>query len=464
MRKRILIAVVSLAAVGAAWGLYGHRLLQGSGSGGQLYLTTTVRRGTVTQYVSADGNLRPYREATITAPTGGMLGGSLPQVGQTVYGGGTLASLAAQSSSGGTTLPASFTLQAEQLQVAQDRHALAGVEQQLAGLTLRAPHWYLNVGTFQVQPGEQVQSGQTLVNLHSALPVNSGGQFGYQITKYPLTAPVAGTVEQIYARQGQWVKKNAPILRLKSFSLDQELAQDRLTLAKAEYQLANGSGSSTVPVQTPLSGTVLAVDASAGTYVQAGADLFTVADLRRMTMQIDVSELDVNRLAPGDPVQVSVRALPGKSITGRIGSISPLGTVSNGVAVYQATVVLTPPKGVLPGMSAHARIRVAQKSGVLYVPPLAIHVRGGKDYVLVRSGGAIRAVQVQVGIADSSRVEVTRGVTLGETVLTSSLSTVSNSHGPLNLNGRPAGGGPGGQGGPPAGKGTPPAGAGGGAG
>ena len=49
----------------------------------------------------------------------------------------------------------------------------------------------------------------------------------------------------------------------------------------------------------------------------------TVLDLTTMQVRADVPELDVGRLAVGQPVEVSVNALPGQALPGTVSAVEP---------------------------------------------------------------------------------------------------------------------------------------------
>jgi membrane fusion protein (multidrug efflux system) len=83
-----------------------------------------------------------------------------------------------------------------------------------------------------------------------------------------------------------------------------------------------GSGDSTVTVQSPVDGVVMAVPTTPGASVQAGQALITVVDPSQMWVNANIEETNVGRLKVGQPVTVHVDAL-GTDVAGRVESITP---------------------------------------------------------------------------------------------------------------------------------------------
>jgi HlyD family secretion protein len=104
-----------------------------------------------------------------------------------------------------------------------------------------------------------------------------------------------------------------------------------------------------------------------------------LADLSGFHVDVAVDEIDVSRLAVGQPVTLTLDALPGLALPGLVESIDPLSTARSAVTSYEVRVTATTsdPR-VRSGMSTNADIVVARKTGVLLVPRRAVRSDRGR--------------------------------------------------------------------------------------
>jgi multidrug efflux pump subunit AcrA (membrane-fusion protein) len=131
-----------------------------------------------------------------------------------------------------------------------------------------------------------------------------------------------------------------------------------------------------------------------------------------MTMTVSVSESDISSIKVGQIATVSLTALSGVELAGRVTAISPLGTTSSGVVSYDVTVTIYQynPK-VLPGMSATAEIVTGQAQGVT-LPTDAVT----GSTVDLDTNGKITTQDVTVGLKGSSREVIDSGLKAGQEV------------------------------------------------
>ena len=137
-------------------------------------------------------------------------------------------------------------------------------------------------------------------------------------------------------------------------------------------------------------------------------------------------------------------------------AISPVGTASNSVVSYSATLTLDQhDSSVKPGMSASAAVIVGQAQGIT-VPNAAVSGTGSLATVTVMRNGKPTQQQVAVGLRGDSRTQIVSGLSAGEQVvikttlpaLGSATTSTTASNGTLGGSGtRPGGFGGGGAGG-----------------
>ncbi len=157
-----------------------------------------------------------------------------------------------------------------------------------------------------------------------------------------------------------------------------------------------------VKIRAPISGTIIErtveqgqIVTSASGNVSGGTTLVKMADLSIMQARALVDEVDIGRMRPGQPVEVTVEAYPGRIFRGTVEKIEPLAVVDQNITMFPVLVNLTNPEGLLkPGMNAEVAVAIAQRRGITAVPNSA--VVAVKDLVSVGTmlgldAGAMRA-------------------------------------------------------------------------
>jgi RND family efflux transporter MFP subunit len=197
--------------------------------------------------------------------------------------------------------------------------------------------------------------------------------------------------------------------------------QARNNLALAQSQLEN------TRMIAPFAGTITGLSARIGE--MAGlAPLVTIADLAQSQVQFFVEENDLPLVKVGYPVEVSFSALPDTPIAGRISSVSPALSIKDSVPSAEVIAGLTETKDSVPllvGMGADVKVTAASANGVLIVPVEALRTMGTNKYgvMTVGAGDQLTLQPVEIGIQDSSYVEIKSGVSRGEVVSTGNVAT-----------------------------------------
>lgn len=155
----------------------------------------------------------------------------------------------------------------------------------------------------------------------------------------------------------------------------------------------------------------------AGDYVQVGQVLAEMADLRHVRVRAFVDEPDLGWLAPGEKVDISWDALPGRVWTGVTETV-PKQVVQRQVrSVGEVLCSVDNSKlELLPNVNVDVKIEVRQRDNVLAIPRGAVHADGAQHYVFVVEDGVARKRSVEVGIANASEYEITSGLKEGEIV------------------------------------------------
>lgn len=175
----------------------------------------------------------------------------------------------------------------------------------------------------------------------------------------------------------------------------------------------------TLTLRSSASGYVLQKNVVAGQKIMAGDALYKVADLSTVWVEGEVFEQDLANVRLGQMVHTDIDALPGKHLMGRISYIYP--TLDPQTRTVRVRVVLPNPGLQLkPGMYATIRITDNVRTKVLTVPRAAVLSTGKRSIVFVRdTSGQLTPREVALGGANEARIEILRGLTAGETVVSS---------------------------------------------
>jgi macrolide-specific efflux system membrane fusion protein len=201
--------------------------------------------------------------------------------------------------------------------------------------------------------------------------------------------------------------------------------------------------------------TVGATGGSTATSAPTAPAVMTIANLAAMQVLAQVPELDVGKVANGQPVAVSVNALPGQKIPGSVTSINLLPGSQSTVQYGTAILMPTPPPGMRPGMSASVSITTAQANDVTFLPSVAVTPVGGPDsgqgtVQVLQPDGTQQQRTIGTGLSSDTVTQVTSGLSLGDLVVLPDQSAASAA----TLRGLNGGGGRGGGGGGGAGGGA----------
>ena len=132
-----------------------------------------------------------------------------------------------------------------------------------------------------------------------------------------------------------------------------------------------------------------------------------------------MDEVDSARIAPGQPVRVTIDAYPGRSFSGRVTRVAPyVLDVEEQNRTVEIEVALDNPDAVrlLPGTSADVEVILQSREDVLRIPTPAL-LEGGK--VLVVQSGKLEERTVRTGLRNWDWTEVLEGLSPGDQVVTS---------------------------------------------
>jgi cobalt-zinc-cadmium efflux system membrane fusion protein len=189
----------------------------------------------------------------------------------------------------------------------------------------------------------------------------------------------------------------------------------------ADLEKRDRVGAETV-VAAPIAGTVIQRKVGLGQYINAGANdpVYTIGDLSTVWLVANVRESDAPKMKVGAPVQVTVLAFPGQVFNAKLDFVAPaLDPNTRRLPVRAA--VRNSNFELKPEMFASFRIVSGDDRSMPAVPVDSIVYEGANARVWVArpDGKTVVSRPIVVGDTSNGLVEVKKGLTAGETVVTS---------------------------------------------
>jgi HlyD family secretion protein len=164
-------------------------------------------------------------------------------------------------------------------------------------------------------------------------------------------------------------------------------------------------------VRAPFDGIVYSLPAKQGGFVGAGDLLLQVADLRKVMVRAFVDEPDVGRLAPGDAIEITWDAVPGRVWKSSVTAIPSTVKLRGSRNVGETTsIVDNADLKLLPNINVGVTIVSAEHDNVLVVPREAVRVDDSKPYVLQVVGHELKRREVDTSLSNLTQVEIARGL------------------------------------------------------
>jgi RND family efflux transporter MFP subunit len=180
---------------------------------------------------------------------------------------------------------------------------------------------------------------------------------------------------------------------------DVTVLETQLTMAKA--RLAKKT------ITAPFNSTVTGIYALEGDQISAGVKAVQLADLSKLYIDVQISEVDIPLVKLGQNVEMVFDAYFEETYHGLVVEISPTGSENQGVVTYNVTVILMDGLDkIKSGMTAAINIITEEKSDVFVIPNAALTTVDGKDTVYVMRNGIPVAVDVVVGAYSDNSIEI----------------------------------------------------------
>jgi len=259
-----------------------------------------------------------------------------------------------------------------------------------------------------VREGQFVVQGSVIAKIYD-------GDLQAQLKKYQTQLGIASTNEQRAAKllEIQGISKqdyDATFLNVRNIQADMEIV--RTEISRTE-------------VRAPFSGKMGLKGISPGAYVTPSTVIATINQVSTLKIDFPVPEKYTSRIQNGQVVSFSVEGSDRQYSARIIATESNVDAANRSLMVR--AVVNSSTTGLIPGSFAKVKIIFPPKSNSIFIPTNAVIPTGRDKQVIVSVGGRATFNNVETGVRDSSRVEITRGLKPGDTILvTGIMSTRSN--------------------------------------
>ena len=256
-----------------------------------------------------------------------------------------------------------------------------------------------------------------------------------------LRPEVAGRIAVIGFAEGQRAQKGAVLVRLDPAVNEAEVKQARAntTLAKSKYDRAVDLAKSNfisgqardeaennmkvadaalavaeaklakMEIRAPFSGIIGLRQVSVGDYVKEGADLVNLEAVDPLKVDFRVPEVYLKQVRAGQPLEIALDAIPGRTYAGRVFAINPLVDAAGRSIVIRAQVS-NPDTSLRPGMFARVRLFTEERQDALVVPEQALVPFGSDQFVFRIVDGKAQRARVEIGQRGDGKVEIRQGV------------------------------------------------------
>lgn len=293
---------------------------------------------------------------------------------------------------------------------------------------------------------DTVKKGQRLAELDTSILEKSVNEANSTMKK---TKADLDLVQLNYERTKELFKNNY-IAKVELDQAETELknAKEEYNIAKSKYDVAKINLGYAF-IDSPVSGVVISREVDIGQTVASSFSaptLFQIAeDLTKMQIETSVSEADIGSIKEGQKVEFTVDSYPSKIFEGTVKQIRLNPVTESNVVVYNVIIeIFNEDKTLMPGMTAYVTIPIGEVKNVKKISTVALRfspdsrlldVMGvekperekGKVILYKLVGDKVVPIQVKVGLADLSQIEIEGDdIKEGDKIISNSILITTN--------------------------------------
>jgi hypothetical protein len=395
--RRLPVGVAAAILVPSAW------LLARGPAAPDDSLVARVKRGPFAVTVNTSGELRARQFVQITAPAGAQQAGAWQMKIQSIVPEGTIVKQGdVVAELDRTTLANKL----DEVKLALTK-AEAQYEQAMLDSTLTLSTARENIRTMELSLEEKRLAKEQAV--YEAPTVRRQAEIDFEKAERALAQ----------ARSDYTTKTEQARAKMREVGAD---VQRQRNLFKVVQDVMTG-----FTIRAPAPGMVIYVKEWNGRKRTTGSQVnawepgvATLPDLTQMESVTYVNEIDVRKLAVGQPVVLTLDADPTKRLTGRVTSVANVGEQrpNADAKVFEVKVIVQEADTTLrPGMTTGNAIETLKLNVALYVPLEAVSSEGGIPFVYRQDGGSVTKQEVITGSMNDDEVVVIRGLDEDDLVL-----------------------------------------------
>lgn len=467
-RRNLMVFAGLIALIAAGYWFFVARS-ESDSSRAAAERTAAVERDTIEVTVPGTGELEAEAQAELSFTASGNVGNVHVEVGQKVERGEALIELDPATLDPSLLSAEVELLQAEQqldelleennllLQLAEARKSLADAREALDNAqyrlrvnqpgnratenTIEAAEARLTLADEKVEraqaafnrvedrPADDPDRAQALANLTAARDERRAALASLNWYKgEPTDIEQAQLEANVAVAEAQVVQARERVNNLQEGPDPDELATARARVRAAEARVEQ------FKLMAPFDGTVLAVYFSVGDSVTPGRPAVVVADTERLHVETPIDELDIASLELGQPVTLTLDALPEVTLEGEVVQIDLFPELSGTATEYPVRVALTSVDDrARIGMTAAVNILVERKEGALVIPNWALRFDPDTSdvFVMVQTAEGPSRRDVRLGLRNENVSEVVEGLQPGDVVVGSTTEEPSSFPGPF---------------------------------
>jgi HlyD family secretion protein len=391
--KKIILAIVLLAAAALGWWIYQVRATPPA-----VPFAKAVRQK-IANNLSTNGKVEPLEYSEVRSTIQGLIDRLPVHQGDTIAEGQVFAEISQPG------LP-------EQLQSAEARAAQARAE--LGTLTAGGRRADLATieGDLAVLRRQREDAQATVDSLDRLVKKQAATAFELRQAR-DAVAEIDAHIAALEKRRPALVSPG-----------DLDAARARLRDAEAGVALAKTHLAQNT-ITAPLSGVIYDLRVRAGAYVHPGDLLGSIGKIDSVRVRVYVDEPELGRVAIGQPVRITWDALQGKEWTGTVDKL-PTQILELGARHVGEVLCTIHNEGheLIPGTNINAFILTKVVENALTIPKTAVRRERGEGVYLLQPDNTVKWTGITTGAADALRVEVTGGLSEGDRVMLPSDATI----------------------------------------
>jgi RND family efflux transporter MFP subunit len=276
-----------------------------------------------------------------------------------------------------------------------------------------------------VQPNETVIQGELLADLTELKDLeNKAKEIRRAVERAEINLEIEQALLGKYKAEGfSTYDIQIQELKVRQAQLDLEEVLSQYGLEDAATALdAIDAQLNTAKVFAPVDGLIIS-GVTPGRLVTKDTVAFVIGDPNQLEVVANPDssppEDMLKQMFEGMPVTVTSNAKPDVQMTGKVRQLpSPYGTGASANTIVRIVLDQPPSQDTYQsGDKVSIRVQLANKKGLLWLPPAAIHQVGGRTFVIADSGLGPQRIEIEIGLQTQDKVEILSGLKEGQVVI-----------------------------------------------